>query len=56
MTTVAAADSTVWRTGDISIKIEPMEANSEKIPTMASSCELRGIAFQASALGRLSEL
>jgi len=31
-----------------------MEANSEKIPMMASTCELRGIDFQTSALGRLS--
>jgi len=31
-----------------------MEANSEKIPMMASTCELRGIDFQASALDRLS--
>jgi hypothetical protein len=54
MTTVATADPTVWRTGDISIEIEPMEANSEKIPMMASTCELREIDFQASALDRLS--
>jgi hypothetical protein len=48
---VTAADTIVWCTGDISIEIMPMEAKSEKIPTIAIACELRGVAFSNSALG-----
>jgi hypothetical protein len=49
LTATAQTDSCttiVWCTGDISIEIKPMEANSEKTPMIAAACELRGIDFQ----------
>jgi len=51
---LSVADAIVWRTGDISIEIKPMEAKREKIPMIAITFELRGIDFRNSAMRRLS--